>query len=91
MFDFNTEEIKFLRDLSDTNDGLRLRKILSNARLSIGDISKIETSADYGAQVEGRKIALMFLDSILNKMSKRDTSFAPETRNRRRDNSDDWT
>ena len=57
MFDFTTTEETFLKNLGESSQGRDLKRLFHRMRSEIDRTSNIPKSSDYGAEVEGRKLA----------------------------------
>lgn len=57
-------EKKFLKSLGRTAHGTELVSILNRAKQEYSSISSIKSGEDYGAQVEGRKLFVAFLEKL---------------------------
>jgi hypothetical protein len=79
MYEFSKKEIDFLRSLGVTKDGHELVYLLKKMQYAIMDASNIESDSDYGAQVEGRKLAKKVIsDLIVNMIPKKDVGNSQE-------------
>lgn len=67
MYVLNPKDKKFLRDFSTSPDGAKMKKLLEAIARSADSVTGI-VAGDYGAQVEGRKIAKTVLEAIANEM-----------------------
>ena len=72
IFSFSKDDLMFLRRLGDTPDGAELVQMFNKMKPVIADSSEI--TGDYGAQVEGRKLAKKFIVTIVNAMTKKEQS-----------------
>jgi hypothetical protein len=61
---FTDNEKKFLKSIGRTPVGSDLVAILNRAKQEYSSISSIKSGEDYGAQVEGRKLFVSFLDKL---------------------------
>lgn len=68
MYTLSDKEKKFLRDFATSPDGMKMKKLLDNIIRAADSVSGINTSGDYGAQVEGRKIAKKLFEDITAEM-----------------------
>lgn len=70
MIEFNEIESKLLRRLGNTTDGLSLIALLNKIIGIVSDVDTI-TGKDYGAEVEGRKVAKKLIEKIVSGMKSR--------------------
>lgn len=66
IYDLNKEQKAFLRRFGKTGNGLEMQKILQEMKIAIDSASTIPAGSDYGAQVEGRRIAGQLMADILS-------------------------
>lgn len=68
---FTNEEKRFLAHISTTENGRDLVALLNHAKDHYSSINTIDSKADYGAQVEGRKLFIKFIDDLVTQMNVR--------------------
>lgn len=70
MLELKNEQRIELAKFGASQDGGSIIKVLRKAIDEVRDVTNI-TTADYGAQVEGRKIAVAYLEDILTALGKK--------------------
>lgn len=66
--DFTEQDKKVLSHLGRTEDGRDLLHILRRAKNHYSSIATIDSKGDYGAQVEGRRIFISFVDDLMSRL-----------------------
>ncbi len=66
--DYTDKEKRFLSALGRTDDGRDLLALFTRAKAHYSSIAGISPGGDYGAQVEGRKIFIKFIEDIESRM-----------------------
>lgn len=69
--DFTPDEINLFREVGRTETGRQLIGVLNRAKNHYASISTIDGKGDYGAQVEGRRIFVDFVDSLIERFQLR--------------------
>lgn len=67
--EFSDAEKKFLSRLGRNEDGKDLVALFKKAKAHYSSIDSIANTADYGAQVEGRKLFITFVDTLISKIT----------------------
>lgn len=71
LYEFSSEQIDFLKRINKTVHGRELKELLNCLKTDLDRSSTIAKDSDYGAQVEGRKLAVELIDNILSGMAKK--------------------
>ena len=69
MYNLTKEDNQLLRSLGSSTIGREFIELLERMSIGIGDVTGI--NGDYGAQVEGRKVAKGFVNMLIEKMKTR--------------------
>lgn len=78
-YEFNKNEVAFLRDIASTPTGKQLIALFERMKVTATDVSNIPSdvpTADLGSHVEGRKIVKKLLEQIVTAMKKPEKSSA---------------
>ncbi len=72
MYDFSKSESDFLKRFGETSNGKELLALLERIKSKTDRASSIPAGADYGAQVEGRRLVNTLFTDIINHMNKKE-------------------
>lgn len=73
MYEFTKTELDFLKRFGNTGNGKELLSILQRMKTKSDSTIDIPTGADYGAEVEGRKIVNKLFTSMIEAMVKKES------------------
>ncbi len=74
MYSFSPQELSLLRRLGASSHGREFSLLLQKVSDTIDKSSNIDANSDYGAQVEGRKIAVKLFQEIISAIKEQDKS-----------------
>lgn len=74
---FTSQERVFLQRLGRSEEGRDLSIILERAKAHYSSIAGIDGSKDYGAQVEGRRLFVEFVDDLVKEIMTRKRNVVP--------------
>ncbi len=66
MIQFTPQETRFLQSLGRSETGRDLTELFRSIKQQLSSVNSIDSTKDYGAQVEGRKLFAEFIDEIVN-------------------------
>lgn len=72
MYEFNKNEIDFLKRFGQTANGKELLNLFEKIKIKADSASSIPAGADYGAQVEGRRLVNELLSKITDTMNQKE-------------------
>lgn len=72
MYTFNKTEEEFLKRFGGTSNGKEVLALLERIKVKADSASAIPKGADYGAQVEGRRLVTSLLTDITDLMNKKE-------------------
>lgn len=69
-YEFSKTQLDFLKRFGESSNGQELGSLLKSMSAEIDRSSNIPSDADYGAQVEGRKLVIQLFKKLLDAMKK---------------------